>query len=208
MGRWQPPPEILKVSEVLNRDCKVLLDNRELMEKIIFSRTDISEEVQLLMVRTSELIKQLNSMSLANFSEKQEIVKELFGSVGSNPFIGDNFHCDFGKNIHVGDNFHADYNCTMLDVAEIHIGNNCLIGPDVGIYTAGHRLEPEGRILDGYGIPISIGNDVWIGGHSVILPGVTIGDDAVIAAGSVVTNNVAPRTLVAGNPAQFKKEIG
>ena len=95
----------------------------------------------------------------------------------------------------------------MLDVAEIHIGNNCLIGPDVGFYTAGHRLQPEGRTHDGYGIPIIIGNDVWIGGHSVILPGVVIGDGAVIAAGSVVTNNVAPRTLVAGNPALFKKEI-
>lgn len=177
------------------------------MEKITFSRTDISEDVLLLMVRTSELVKQLNGLSLANFTRKQEVIKELFGTVGSNPFIGDNFHCDFGKNIHVGDNFHADYNCTMLDVAEIHIGHNCLIGPDVGIYTAGHHLQPEGRHLDGYGMPITIGNDVWIGGHSVILPGVMIGDGAVIAAGSVVTENVEPRTLVAGNPAKLKKKI-
>ena len=177
------------------------------MEKTIFSRTDISEDVLLQLTKTSELIKRLNSLSLVNHIQKQEIVKELFGSSGSNPFVGDNFHCDFGKNIHVGDNFHADYNCTMLDVAEIHIGNNCLIGPDVGIYTAGHRLQPEGRTLDGYGIPITIGNDVWVGGHSVILPGVVIGDGAVIAAGSVVTSNVVPRTLVAGNPAKFKKEI-
>lgn len=177
------------------------------MEKTIFSRTDISEDVLLQLTKTSELIKRLNSLSLVNHIQKQEIVKELFGSSGSNPFVGDNFHCDFGTNIHVGDNFHADYNCTMLDVAEIHIGNNCLIGPDVGIYTAGHRLQPEGRTLDGYGIPITIGNDVWVGGHSVILPGVVIGDGAVIAAGSVVTSNVAPRTLVAGNPAKFKKEI-
>ena len=175
------------------------------MEKITFSRTDISEEVLMLMVKASELVKQLNRMSLADLSAKREIIKELFGSTGSNVFLGDNFHCDFGKNIHVGHNFHADYNCTMLDVAEIHIGDNCLIGPDVGIYTAGHRLEPEGRVLDGYGIPISIGNDVWIGGHSVILPGVTIGDGAVVAASSVVTHDVAPRTLVAGNPAKFKK---
>ena len=170
-----------------------------------FSRTDISEDVLLQLTKTSELIKRLNSLSLVNYIQKQEIVKELFGSSGSNPFVGDNFHCDFGKNIHVGDNFHADYNCTMLDVAEIHIGNNCLIGPDVGIYTAGHRLQPEGRTLDGYGIPITIGNDVWVGGHSVILPGVVIGDGAVIAAGSVVTSNVVPRTLAAGNPAKFKK---
>ena len=188
--------------------CMDKTDKSGFMEKITFSRTDISEEVQLMMIRASELVKQLNSLSLADFTKKQEIILELFGSVGINPFVGDNFHCDFGKNIHIGDNFHADYNCTMLDVAEIHIGDNCLIGPDVGIYTAGHRLEPEGRVLDGYGIPISIGNNVWIGGHSVILPGVTIGDGAVIAAGSVVTKSVSPRTLVAGNPAKIKKEIG
>ena len=177
------------------------------MEKIYFSRTEISQEVQMLLAKGSVLTKQLNSLTLAELSQKEEIVRQLFGTVGSNPFIGDNFHCDLGLNIHVGDNFHADYNCTMLDVAEIRIGNNCLIGPDVGIYTDGHRLQPEGRVLDGYGIPIVIGNDVWIGGHSTILPGVTIGDGAVIAAGSVVTKDVAPRTVVSGVPARLIKEI-
>ena len=177
------------------------------MEKIYHSRTNISEDVLLLMARVSMLTKQLNGLTLADQSKKQEIINELFGSVGTNPFVGDNFHCDFGKNIHVGENFHADYNCTMLDLAEIRIGDNCLIGPDVGIYTAGHRLEPEGRIADVYGLPITIGHDVWIGGHSTILPGVTIGDGAVIAAGSVVTTDVPPRSLVAGNPAIFKKQI-
>lgn len=177
------------------------------MEKNWYSRTEISPEVQKIMAKASVSIKQMNSLTLIDFKEKETLIRELFGSVGSTPFVGDNFHCDFGQNIHVGDNFHADYNCTMLDLAEIRIGDNCLIGPDVGIYTAGHRLEPEGRVLDVYGCPITIGNDVWIGGHSTILSGVTIGDGAVIAAGSVVTNDVAPRTLVAGNPAIFKKNI-
>ena len=177
------------------------------MDRVYYSRTEISDEVLMLMAKVSALTKQLNNLTLAEQSQKQEIIKELFGSVGSNPFVGDNFHCDFGQNIHVGDNFHADYNCTMLDLAEIRIGDNCLIGPDVGIYTAGHRLEPEGRVLDVYGLPITIGNDVWIGGHSTILPGVTIGDGAVIAAGSVVTKDVAPRTLVGASPAKEIKEI-
>ena len=177
------------------------------MENTYFSRTNISEEVLSLMAKTSLLTKQLNNLTLAELRQKQDLIKELFGSVGTNPFVGDNFHCDFGKNIHVGNNFHADYNCTMLDLAEIRIGDNCLIGPDVGIYTAGHRIQPEGRIADVYAQPVTIGNDVWIGGHSTIVPGVTIGDGAVVAAGSVVTKDVPPRSLVAGNPAVFKKSI-
>ena len=177
------------------------------MEKIYYSRTETSEKVLMQMVKASALVKQLNNLTLAEFVQKQELVRQLLGSVGSNPFVGDNFHCDFGVNIHVGDNFHADYNCTMLDVAEIRIGHNCLIGPDVGIYTAGHRLQPEGRMLDGYGMPITIGNDVWIGGHATILPGVTIGDGAVVAAGAVVTKDVLPRTLVGGNPARAMKMV-
>jgi maltose O-acetyltransferase len=95
----------------------------------------------------------------------------------------------------------------MLDVAEICIGKNCLIGPDVGIYTAGHQLRSEDRTLTCTANPISIGDDVWIGGHSTILPGVSIGDGAVVAAGSVVTKDVKSRTMVAGNPAKFKQEI-
>ena len=177
------------------------------MYKTYHSRTKISNEVLMLMAKVSVLTHQLNGLTLAEQAQKQKIIRELFGSVGNKPFLGDNFHCDFGKNIHVGDNFHADYNCTMLDLAEIRIGNNCLIGPDVGIYTAGHRLEPECRTADVYGQPITIGNDVWIGGHSTILSGVTIGDGAVVAAGSVVTKDVPSRSMVAGNPAKVKKEL-
>lgn len=176
-------------------------------EKMEFSRIELKDEFVKTMVNASELTKKLNNLSLAQIDEKTVIVQELFGSVGKAPFIGDNFHCDFGKNIHVGDNFHADHNCTMADVGGIYIGDNCLIGPDVGIYTAGHQLKPEGRTLSGYGIRIDIGNDVWIGGHSTILPGVTIGDGAVIAGGSVVTKDVEAGTLVAGNPARFIKQI-
>ena len=177
------------------------------MEKKYFSRTEISKEVLALMAKVSALTKEMDELTLAKLPQKQEIPLYLFGSVGSNPFVGENFHCDFGVNIHVGDNFHADYNCTMLDLAEIRIGDNCLIGPDLGIYTAGHRLEPEHRVEDVYGLPITIGNVVWIGGHSTILPGISIGDGAVVAAGSVVTKDVAPRTLVGGNPAKLIKII-
>ena len=177
------------------------------MEKIYFSRTNISEDVLMQMAKVSVLTKQLNSLTFAEQEKKEAIIRELFGTVGGNPFVGDNFHCDFGVNNHVGSNFHADYNCTMLDLAEIRIGDNCLIGPDVGIYTAGHRLEASRRTEDVYGLPVTIGNDVWIGGHSTILPGVNIGDGAEVAAGSVITKDVPPHSLVAGNPTTFKKQI-
>lgn len=177
------------------------------MAKIYFSRTQISEDILQLMAKVSVLTKQLNALTLVEQQQKEQIIRELFDSVGKNPFIGDNFHCDFGKNIHLGNNFHADYNCTMLDLGEIRIGDNCLIGPDVGIYTAGHKIQPEGRTEDVFAQPINIGNNVWIGGHSTILSGVTIGDGAIVAAGSVVTKDVSFRTLVAGNPAVLKKQI-
>ena len=176
-------------------------------ERTEYSRVEVKEEYLQAMANASALTKKLNSMTIDRLEEKEAIVREHFGSVGENPFVGDNFHCDFGKNIRVGDNFHADFNCTMADVGGITIGDNCLIGPDVGIYTAGHSLKPEGRTLSGYGIGIDIGRDVWIGGHSTILPGVTVGDGAVIAAGSVVTNDVEAGVLVAGNPARFIKRV-
>lgn len=176
-------------------------------EKMFYDRTKPDNSIVERLIRTSILTKKLNSLTLSEMEQKIGIITELFASVGENLFIGDNFHCDFGKNIYVGNNFHADYNCTMLDVAEIRIGNNCLIGPDVGIYTAGHRLSPSDRTKDGYGSAIEIGDDVWIGGHSVILPGVTIGNGAVIAAGSVVTRDVMAMTLVAGNSAKYKKDV-
>ena len=159
------------------------------------------------MLKADALVRKLNSLSLENQEEQLEVIKELLGSVGENANIANGFHCDFGCNIFVGNNFYAGYNCTMLDYAEIRIGNNCLIGPNVGIYTTGHNLEPEDRHKTGYARPITIGNDVWIGGHSCIMPGVTIGDGAVIAAGSVVTKDVACRTVVGGVPAALLKKL-
>lgn len=153
------------------------------------------------------LIKKLNQMPIEDYDKRENVIRELLGSVGISPSIEDNFHCDLGYNIHVGDNFYAGFNCVMLDMAEIRIGNDCLIGPNVGIYTAGHQLSSSKRNTDGYAIPITIGNNVWVGGSSIILPGVTIGDNAVIAGGSVVTKNVEAATLVGGSPAHFIRKV-
>lgn len=159
------------------------------------------------MLKADELLRRFNALPLVAQEEQATIIRELFGSVGDNPSVARGFQCDFGCNIYVGNNFYAAYNCVMLDYADIKIGDNCLIGPNVGIYTASHNVAPKDRYKTGFAKSITIGNDVWIGGNSCILPGVSIGDGAVIAAGSVVSENVAPFTVVGGVPARFIKAV-
>ena len=158
-------------------------------------------------IKADMLIRKLNSQPITEQLEIQNIIKELFGTVGSNPTISMGFLCDFGCNIHVGNNFYAAYNCVMLDYAEIRIGDNCLIGPNVGLYITSHNLKPDKRHESGYAQPIWIGNNVWIGGNTCILGGVKIGDGVVIGAGSVVNKDVEPNTVVAGNPIRVIKRI-
>src|SRR5699024_86665 len=166
-----------------------------------------TEELKTKAIHANKLVRELNNVDIESFERKNEIIKQLYGSTGSNHSIEDNFHCDLGYNIHVGDEFYAGYNCVILDMGEVRIGDNCMLGPNVGIYTAGHSIEPLDRNKSGYTIPIKIGNDVWVGGNCVILAGVTIGDNSVVAAGSIVTKDVPKNTVVAGNPAKIIKEI-
>lgn len=166
-----------------------------------------TEELKTKSIRANKLVRELNNVDVENYDRKSEVIEQLFGSVGFNPNLEDNFHCDLGYNIHVGNEFYAGYNCVILDMAEVRIGDNCMLGPNVGIYTAGHSIEPKNRNKNGYAIPIEIGNDVWVGGNCVILAGVAIGDNSVVAAGSVVRKNVPANTMVAGNPARILKEI-
>ncbi len=136
--------------------------------------------------------------------ERLAILKELFGECGDDIFIKPPFYCDYGFNLHVGKNFFANYNCVMLDSAPITIGDNCLIGPECGFYTVNHPMDAKTRVANYvYAEPITIGNNVWFGGHCVVLSGITIGDNAVIGAGSVVTKDVPANAVVAGNPARI-----
>lgn len=157
--------------------------------------------------RARILTQRLNTVDRSDFKQISEIVKELFGK-SEGAFVNPPFYCDYGFNIEVGKNFFANYNCTILDVGKVKIGDNCFIAPNVSIYTAGHPIHPQTRnTMYEYGIDMTIGNDVWIGGNSVICPGVNIGDGAVIGAGSVVTRDVPSYTVVAGNPAKVIKTI-
>ena len=137
-----------------------------------------------------------------------ELLKQLLGKTGEHVWIEAPFHCDYGWNIEVGENFFANYNLTLLDVGKITIGKNAQIAPNVSIYTAGHPIHPDSRNTGyEYGIPVTIGDNVWIGGNAVILPGVTVGNNVVIGAGSVVSKDIPDNVIAAGNPCKVIREI-
>lgn len=137
-----------------------------------------------------------------------ELCQKIFGKIGKNFWIQPPFFCDYGVNISCGDNVFLNFNCVFLDVAKIIIGSNTMFGPNVQIYTATHPLDWKTR-RDGLelGKTITIGEHVWVGGSAILCPGIKIGDRSVIAAGSVVTKDVPPDTLVGGNPAKILKSI-
>ena len=153
------------------------------------------------------ILQRLNTVDCSDFDEISRIVRELLGK-SENAFINPPFHCDYGFHIEVGKNFYANYNCTILDVAKVRIGNNCQLAPNVAIYTAGHPIHPVSRnSMYEYGIEVTIGDNVWIGGNTVVLPGVHIGSDTVIGAGSVVTKDIPDWVIAAGNPCRVIRKI-
>ena len=140
--------------------------------------------------------------------EQDELIKEFLGKTGENVHIEAPFHCDYGYNIEVGENFFANYNLTVLDVGKVRIGKNAQIAPNVSIYTAGHPIHPESRNSGyEYGIEVTIGDNVWIGGNVCIMPGVTVGDNVVIGAGSVVTKDIPDSVIAVGNPCRVVRAI-
>ena len=144
----------------------------------------------------------------ATLEEQTALIKENFGAVGRDVYVGPGFSCDNGKNIFVGVQFLANYNVTILDIAPVHIGDYVLIGPNTLITTVNHPLSPKGRRAHlGIAKPVKIGNDVWIGGNVSIMPGVTIGNNVVIAAGAVVTHDIPDNVVAGGIPAKVIKPI-
>ncbi len=157
---------------------------------------------------TKEMIYDYNSLRPNQTEERNEILKKLLGATKNKFIIETPFHCDYGYNIEIGENFYANYNLIILDCAKVTIGDNVLIGPNVGIYTAGHPLHYEIRNQDyEYAFPVSIGDNVWIGGNVVINPGVSIGKNSVIGSGSVVTKNIPANVIAAGNPCKVLREL-
>lgn len=159
------------------------------------------------MKRCRKLIQELNTADWTDREKLSKITKMLLGKSDST-MITPPFYCDYGSNIEVGKNFMTNYNCTILDVAKVTFGDNCMLGPNVAIYTAGHPLHPKTRNSGyEYGKPIVVGDNVWIGGNSVVCPGVHIGSNVVIGAGSVVTKDIPDWSLAVGNPCKVIRLI-
>ena len=164
-------------------------------------------EVMEEMKRARRLTQELNTADRSDYENLARIIKELLGK-SEGAFINPPFYCDYGSHIEVGKNFFANYNCTILDVAKVVIGDNCQMAPNVAIYPAGHPVHPAIRnTAYEYGIEVTIGDNVWIGGNTVICPGVHIGSNTVIGAGSVVTKDVPDWVVAAGNPCRVIRKI-
>lgn len=179
-------------------------------EKMLAGKLYMAFEEELVQDRKNarKLIERFNLTTSDHVEERSSLIAKLLGKHGIDTTINPPFQCDYGYNITIGDHFFANYDCIFIDVNTITIGDNVMFGPKVCLYTAGHPLDAEIRNLQlEFGYPIVIGDNVWIGGNTVVNPGVSIGDNAVIGSGSVVTKNIPSNVVAAGNPCKVIRNI-
>jgi len=179
-------------------------------EKMLSGKPYLAFDEELLKERqyAKGLIFQFNSLYPEEIAKRNEIIKKLFGRTKGTFFIEPPFRCDYGYNIEIGEYFYANYNLIILDCAKVLIGDNVMLGPNVGIYTAGHPLHHEIRNTQyEFALPINIGDNVWISGNVVINPNINIGNNTVIGSGSVVTKDIPDNVIAAGNPCKVLREI-
>ena len=158
--------------------------------------------------RSRRITRLFNNTTEEQHSYRTQLLKELFASTGENIYIEPPFRCDYGSNTYIGENFYANFDCIILDVAEVHIGKNCLLGPKVCIYTPVHPYDAEIRAMGiEMGNPVTIGDNVWVGGNAVINPGVNIGNNVIIGSGSVVTRDIPDNVIAAGNPCRVIRPV-
>ncbi len=160
-------------------------------------------------VEAKRLFRAYNRTDDDETDKRADLMRQLFKAVGQNVWIEPDFRCEFGKNITIGNDVYINFGCVILDCGSVTIGNQVLIGPNVGLYDANHALDADER-MDGALLPgnITIGNRVWIGGGTIILPNVTIGNDTVIGAGSVVTRSIPDGVVAVGNPCRVLRKLG
>lgn len=155
-----------------------------------------------------DICHEYNHLLPSNLNRRKEILVRLLGKTGRDFLIEQPFFCDYGYNVEIGENFFANYNCVILDEAKVRFGDNVFVAPNCGFYTAGHPFDVELRNKGlEYARPITIGNNVWIGANVCVLPGVSIGDNCTIGAGSVVNKDIPAGTLAVGNPCRVIRRI-
>lgn len=180
-------------------------------EKMLAGEVYCAIDPQLLkeLAEAREVIHDYNLLRPSENEKKLELLKGLLGHIGDDKIIiNQPFRCDYGKQISIGKRFFANFNFTILDEAPVTIGDDCFVGPNVSIYTACHSTDPvERNTRQEWAKPVTIGNNVWIGGSVTILPGVSIGDNVSIGAGSVVINDIPSNTIAVGNPCKVIKQL-
>ena len=157
--------------------------------------------------KCKKLVREFNATPMDDNEKRQALMKEMFGSVGDHVFIVPPFSAAVGKFVSIGEGTYCNMNLTLIDDWKITIGKNCLIGPNVTLCTTGHPVHPAHRTDGMYSFPVTIGNNVWIGGNVMVLPGVTIGDNSVIGAGSVVTGDIPANVVAFGVPCKVYRQI-
>lgn len=157
---------------------------------------------------SKRITRLLNATLETEVARRRELVRELFAQAGEGAYIEPPFYCDYGYNVSVGKNFFCNYDCVFLDCGKITVGDFVMLGPKVQIYTANHPIDPDVRRFGhDHGIPVTVGSNVWIGGGSILCPGVTVGDNTVIGAGSVVTHDIPSGVVAAGNPCRVIRPV-
>ena len=166
------------------------------------------KDLKDLRLKAKDLCFEYNLIKPSNRKEREQLIKKIFAKTGENILVESSFQCDYGYNIFVGENFYMNHNGVILDAAKVEFGDNVFIAPNCGFYTAGHPIDVEQRNKGlEYAKPIKVGDNVWIGGNVVVLPGVTIGNNCVIGAGSIVVKNIPDNSIAVGNPCKVIKQI-
>jgi len=183
-----------------------MCEKQKMLNGEIYNAYD--KDLILLRNKARHLTKRYNNTDPEEIAERITILKNLFGKIGGNFEIEPPFNCDYGFNIEIGESFYANFNFLVLDDGLVKIGNNVLCAPNVSIFTATHLIDPSLRPKNAdYTKSVTIGNNVWIGGGSIINPGVTIGDNSVIGSGSVVCKDIPANVVAVGNPCRVIRNV-
>ena len=184
------------------------MTEKEKMLKQMLYDAAYDEELVRDREHAKELCYDFNQLRPSDVDGQKNLIKQLLGEICGNFEIIAPFYCDYGYNIEIGDNFFANHNTVILDCAKVTFGDNVFVAPNCGFYTAGHPIDPETRNKGlEYAYPITIGNNVWIGAGTHVMPGVTIGDNVVIGGGSVVVKDIPSNSVAVGNPCRVIREI-